>query len=926
LKTFDLARAMVAIAGCRTVDAVVKLAVSALAATEGTLRVRLWLIEPSAVGGAPGLRLAGSAGTPGRDDVDPDPEQLRSLALDAGASVVPGPRGLSHEGRELGTLLVEGTHSESPRRTELVSIFIDHLAVALANAFDLEQTESERRQLAAENSKLREELLDLFEEAPIAYVHEGIDTRFIRANRAALRMLGVQADDVTTTYGRSLVSDSDETQAQLRQALAAVERGTEARDVVLELRRKDDGKSIWVQWWSKPAPRKDYMRTMMIDITDRIVVERTKAALEFSIESGQVGDWDLDLDRQTSRRSLRHDRCFGYDTPIPEERWGLKDFLAHVHPEDQARTSESLFAALASLGDWASEFRVVWPDASVHWLIARGRVYSSERGRATRMLGIVIDVTERKRAELALRETQAALDFALEAGEIGDWDLDLLRDTSRRSLRHDRCFGYDRPIPESEWGAEVFLRHVHPGDRERMRKTLDDAAAARVAWSAEFRVVWPDGSLHWLAARGSVYRSAEGKATRMLGIVMDISAHKRAEEVLKASERLAHSQVETLQGAVAVLTRGSAPDPLIEHGLRVITEQLDAHSCSIWRYEEASGLMSYEFGFEEGKLVKRGDPRLEGFRTVAPLADMPPMTDVLRAGKIIVREDIRELPVYAGYDRLRMLGIVTVLVVPLRVRSRVDAMLGIRFSHKRSFSDDELELAQALANQTLLAWWLTRLSEQARSAAVVAERNRMARDIHDTLAQGFTGVIVQLEAAADATSRELPAEAARHAERALTLARESLREARRSVRALRPQDIVDRGFAAAVEALVRKMTAGTPVVAAFAIAGKPRTLRAEYEDNLLRVTQEVLTNVLRHSGATRFDARVTYLRDGVSLDLRDNGCGFDRAKPFEGFGLLGMRERVESMQGSLTLRSAPGTGTTVLISVPLQASDPASAS
>jgi PAS domain-containing protein len=148
------------------------------------------------------------------------------------------------------------------------------------------------------------------------------------------------------------------------------------------------------------------------------------------------------------------------------------------------------------------------------------------------MLGVVMDITERKSTEETLRETKAALEFALDAGKIGDWDLDLINDTSRRSLRHDQCFGYNEPIPEADWGIDAFSRHLHREDRERVVRSLREAAKELLDdWSAEFRVIWPDQSEHWLAARGSIYRTSEGKATRMLGVVMDITERKNAEAV-----------------------------------------------------------------------------------------------------------------------------------------------------------------------------------------------------------------------------------------------------------------------------------------------------------------------------------------------------------------------------------------------------------
>ncbi|MCM2309927.1 MAG: sigma 54-interacting transcriptional regulator [Steroidobacteraceae bacterium] len=125
-----------------------------------------------------------------------------------------------------------------------------------------------------------ERFRDLFDEAPIAYVIEDLETRFIRANRTAMRTLGITPDQVHGTVGLSLIPDTPEAQQRVRDALASVNRGTDTSGVVLELRRRDNGKPLWIQWWSRPEPGGTYTRTMFIDITDRILMEREQARLQ----------------------------------------------------------------------------------------------------------------------------------------------------------------------------------------------------------------------------------------------------------------------------------------------------------------------------------------------------------------------------------------------------------------------------------------------------------------------------------------------------------------------------------------------------------------------------------------------------------------------------------------------------------------------
>jgi formate hydrogenlyase transcriptional activator len=150
---------------------------------------------------------------------------------------------------------------------------------ALRAGAELERTRA-YEQLQRRHAESEERFRDLFEEAPIAYVYEGLDSKFIRANRAAMKSLGISPEDVQTTYGKSFVPDTPEAQQRLRLAFESIGRGIDTSGVVLELRRKDNGKPLWIQWWSRPDPSGTCTRTMFVDITERVLMEREKARLE----------------------------------------------------------------------------------------------------------------------------------------------------------------------------------------------------------------------------------------------------------------------------------------------------------------------------------------------------------------------------------------------------------------------------------------------------------------------------------------------------------------------------------------------------------------------------------------------------------------------------------------------------------------------
>ncbi len=211
------------------------------------------------------------------------------------------------------------------------------------------------------------------------------------------------------------------------------------------------------------------------------------------------------------------------------------------------------------------------------------------------------------------------------------------------------------------------------------------------------------------------------------------------------------------------------------------------------------------------------------------------------------------------------------------------------------------------------------LVTQAREAGVLDERQRMAREIHDTLAQGLIGIVAQLEAAQQSAGHQARWE--RHLERATRLARDSLTDARRSVQALRPEPLESAQLSDALAGVAQRWSSITEVAADVAITGTARPLHPEVEGTLLRAAQEALSNVAKHAKASRVHLTLSYMEDQVTLDVRDDGVGFDPALPPApdtggGFGLTAMRQRVHRLAGQLEIESEPGGGTAISASLP----------
>jgi signal transduction histidine kinase len=214
------------------------------------------------------------------------------------------------------------------------------------------------------------------------------------------------------------------------------------------------------------------------------------------------------------------------------------------------------------------------------------------------------------------------------------------------------------------------------------------------------------------------------------------------------------------------------------------------------------------------------------------------------------------------------------------------------------------------------------LASAHRRAGVLAERQRLSGEIHDTVAQGFTSIIMLLQAV-DADVERQPAAARRHLALAMETARENLAEARALVAALAPAGLEPGALDAALRRLTAAVAAERGVAAGFEVTGAACPLPRPAEVMLLRVGQEALANVRKHARARQVLVRLRYAGGQVGLEVTDDGVGFDPGQPAGGYGLPGMRARVDEAGGCLDVRSSPGGGTTVSVLVPAPSTGPA---
>ena len=273
-------------------------------------------------------------------------------------------------------------------------------------------------------------------------------------------------------------------------------------------------------------------------------------------------------------------------------------------------------------------------------------------------------------------------------------------------------------------------------------------------------------------------------------------------------------------------------------------------------------------------------------------------------------------------------GVNSFMLLPLTTASEEQRGLLMIASRKTAgFFRTTERLYQTVGSQTALALENLRLIEQAQQAGIVTERQRLAHDIHDTLAQGFSSIVMNLEVAEGMFSDD-PRLSRQHIDQARSIARENLAEARRLMWALQPSSLDDASLPEALRRLTKRHSTECNADAHAAINGTPYSLSPDIELTVLRVAQEALANCRKHARARHVWVTLSYMNNLVSLNVQDDGVGFDPNQRHTsssdhsgGVGLTSMRQRVEQLGGTILLQSTPGKGATLMAALPVTESN-----
>ncbi len=415
-------------------------------------------------------------------------------------------------------------------------------------------------------------------------------------------------------------------------------------------------------------------------------------------------------------------------------------------------------------------------------------------------------------------------------------------------------------------------------------------------------------------ARGE---SAEASARRLRDLEAANQLLEQEVEQHRMAAELARGQSEMLIQSLNFLAAESNLDKFLGHVLKVTVQQLQGVGGTLWFPDATTSSIRLHLEYLDSRIIPAAQSHHPAVLHPLPAGGRPVSTfPMARAETYVLSGEVGGMP-EENRAYINSLGVHTLLTVPMMLGKETVGWICVRSSKSDAEElESKLYIAEALAGQATLAVQMARLGEQARQAAILEERNRIARDIHDTLAQGFTGVLVNLEVATRTLKKDNIEPALEHIEHARQLAQGGLAEARLSVRALRPEVLQRADLTNALGALLRRIEASGTLHAHFSTRGEKIVLADEVESELLRIAQECMTNILKHAKAKRVEVKLIFEADAVTLSIADDGVGFEPRGHHDGFGLLGMRERAQNIGARLLVSSRPAQGTRVETVIP----------
>jgi two-component system, NarL family, sensor kinase len=704
-------------------------------------------------------------------------------------------------------------------------------------------------------------------------------------------------------------------------------------------------------------------------------LQKSEAKFRAIFENSQIGIFRVGIaDGLILEANQRFANLYGFDSP--EEMIGLETTTSHyVNPSDR----QQLLELLKRDGEVRSyEAHLRKRDGTVFWGLFSSYLNAAD-GYIEGVIADISEqqaaLRDRQQAEAALRQSEANYRNLLQTANsviirydtqgrihyINDYGVKLLGYEEREIVGQTL---FETIIPE----AELSGRDMKPFVRDLLHNPQSYP-------QGEGENLCRDGRRVWMSWSNQAIFNDRGEVVEILSVGNDTTQRRQAEEALQRSEAkfraiFENSQVgiyrtRTCDGLIlnanqrfAELLGFDSPEQMIgiertigfwvdpndrQRGIELMKRDGEVRSYEVQMRRRDGTVFWVLFS----SYLNAGDDYIEG--VLADISDRKRAEIALQASEAELRALFSAIPdplcifnaegqlVYAikgnpSYGKLSREEYFGRTLHQLYAKEQADEFLSYIQQVLRTQQVFTVEYSQWLSGREV--WfsariapiqhgqviWLARditLQKQAEAASILEERNRMAREIHDTLAQAFTGILAQVGAANQVLTDDLEATQA-HLDLIKELARTGLTEARRSVIALRPQLLEEGSLQSALHRLVTQIrAAANDTTFYYEVEGTAYALPTEVESNLLRIGQEALTNAIRHANADEIRVELIYESDRFLLRVKDNGQGFGVGSipSSHGFGLLGMSERAERINAQLRIASQPGQGTEIVVIV-----------
>ena len=624
------------------------------------------------------------------------------------------------------------------------------------------------------------------------------------------------------------------------------------------------------------------------------LLRQKEEQLRLTQRAGRIGLWNRDLTARTDWTSAEWKELMGF----PEEMGSVsyRDFIGRVHPDDRG-WMKARVATLAE-GDFEVEFRIVHPSHGERWLLSRGsRVVSAGDGHL-RMMGGIIDITERKHMEAALRQSEDRLRHALAVGRMGIWERDLQTGEAKWDERTYEIFGVDAHTAP---GLTSFLARVHPDDLPTVKEAILIAERSGADYECDYRLVRPDGKVLWIRSTGGMRRDPSGAPTHIAGINFDITERKRAENALRESE-------ERLR---AILDHN--PGPVF------IKDTAGRYMHVNNRFEELFGVPSADgIGKTDAELFASEQAR--AFQANDKIVfDLGRRSNSRKwRNTATVRTPASSTSSHLRDGDGKIYGLCGIATDITERKMAENALRSLTEELDRRVVERTRELADSRARLRALVAELSRAEER--------ERRRLAAELHDYLAQMLTISRLNIGRASKLATHDALKTRLAEAQESID---DSIAYTRTLVAQLSPRVLYDLGFPEAISWLAaqQKEKHGLHVD----LRGETEGFALDEERSVLayQCVRELLWNIVKHAQTNHAMISYKIARGELIVEVADEGQGFDpvsrqeNGNGSERFGLFNIGERLELFGGQLEVASQVGKGTLARFTLPARQTESA---